>query len=42
MTYDEAKESAAPVIAEMNTAGQKIAQKYGQKFRAFSFVTLMR
>lgn len=42
LSYDEAKLEAKPIIDEMNRRGSIVAQKYGKKFRPFSFAALMR
>ena len=40
--YDEAKKEAEPIIAEMNRLGKEVADKFGKKFKKFTFITLMR
>lgn len=42
INYYEAKAEAEPIIAEMNTKGRKIAKKFGQKFKPFTFAYLIR
>ena len=42
ITYDEAKAEAQPIIDEMNKKGLEIAEKYGKKFKGFTFSSLMR
>ena len=41
-TYYEAKEEAAPIIEEMNLKGREIAKKYNQRYKPFTFSSLMR
>ena len=40
--YDEAKKEAEPIIEEMNKKGKEIAKKFKQRFKPFTFVSLMR
>ena len=42
ITYEQAKEEAIPVLNEMNTKGKVIAKKHGQRYRPFTFSSLMR
>ena len=42
ITYEQAKIELEPVILEMNIKGKEIAKKYGQKFRQFTFASLIR
>lgn len=42
ITYYEAKTEAEPIIEEMNQKGKEIAKKYNQKFKPFTFASLMR
>ncbi len=40
--YYKAKEEAQPIIDEMNLKGKEIAKKYNQKYKPFTFSSLMR
>lgn len=40
--YDRCKKEAAPYIATLNEAGQKVADDNGRKFTKLSFTSLMR
>ena len=40
--YDEAKKEAEPIIEEMNKKGKEIAKKFKQRFKPFTFASLMR
>jgi ribosomal protein S11 len=42
ITYDKAKEMAAPHLAAMNEKAQEIAKKYGLKPRPITFAAFMR
>ena len=42
ITYYQAKEEAQPIIDEMNIKGKEIAKKYGQRFKPFTFSSIMR
>lgn len=42
ISYDEAKAEAQPIIDEMNKKGREVAKKYKQKFKGFTFSSLMR
>lgn len=42
LEYNEAKIEAEPIILEMNLKGKEIAKKFNQKFRPFTFASLMR
>jgi ribosomal protein S11 len=42
ITYDKAKEMAAPHIAAMNEKAAEIAKKYGVKPRKVTFAAFMR
>ena len=42
ITYYEAKAEAEPIIEEMNEKGKVIAKKYNQKFKPFTFASLIR
>jgi ribosomal protein S11 len=42
ITYDKAKEMAAPHLAAMNEKAQEIAKKYGLKPRQITFAGFMR
>jgi hypothetical protein len=42
LTYDQAKETAQPLIDEMNVKAEAIAKEHGQKFRKFTFNGIMR
>ena len=42
ISYYQAKEEAQPVIDEMNAKGKEIAKKYNQRFKPFTFSSLMR
>ncbi|MBR5202372.1 MAG: hypothetical protein IKW45_03820 [Clostridia bacterium] len=42
LSYYQAKELAQPIIDEMNERGKIIAKKYNQRFKPFTFASLMR
>lgn len=42
ITYDQAKEMAEPIIAEINEKAKEIAKKYGVKPGLVNFNSLMR
>lgn len=42
LDYYEAKKQAEPIILEMNIKGKEIANKFGQRFKPFTFAGLMR
>lgn len=42
ITYDQAKEQAAPVIARINDRAKEIAKKYGKSHHEITFKELMR
>jgi len=42
ISYDQAKELAKPIIAEMNIRSAEIAKKYDQRPHKFSFAGLIR
>jgi abortive infection bacteriophage resistance protein len=42
ITYDKAKEMAAPHLEAMNQKAQEIAKKYGIKPRVITFAAFMR
>jgi ribosomal protein S11 len=42
ITYDKAKEMAAPHLMAMNEKAQEIAKKYGAKPRQITFAAFMR
>jgi hypothetical protein len=42
ISYDEAKEKAAPLINELNIRASKVAKKHGKKAVKFSFTKMMR
>ena len=42
LSYYQAKELAQSTIDEMNERGKVIAKKYNQRFKPFTFASLMR
>lgn len=42
ITYDEAKEQAAPIIAAINERAKEIAKKHGKRPQTVSFGAIMR
>jgi hypothetical protein len=42
ISYDRAKEMAAPHLEAMNKKGRKIAKKHGLKHRPITFAAFMR
>lgn len=42
LTYDEAKEAAAPIINRINTRAKEIAKKHGKRPQLVSFAAIMR
>lgn len=42
ITYDEAKELAAPVIEAINTKAKEIAKRHGKRPQLVSFGAIMR
>lgn len=42
ITYEKAQELAKPIIKRINEKGKEIAKKYGKKYRAVTFIELMR
>ena len=42
ITYDEAKKEAEPILAEINTKGAEIAQRWGKKHKPLTFGYVMR
>lgn len=42
ITYDEAKEQAAPVIARINERAKEIAKKHGRRPQYINFAAVMR
>lgn len=42
ISYAEAKELAAPVIADINAKAKEIAKKYGKRPQLVSFAAIMR
>lgn len=42
ITYDEAKEQAAPIIEAINTKAKEIAKRHGKRPQLVSFGAIMR
>ena len=42
LSYDEAQQEAAPIIARMNERAREIAKKHGRTHHDFTFKEIMR
>jgi hypothetical protein len=42
ITFDEAKIQVMPLLAEMNEKGEKIAKKFGKKYKKLTFGYVFR
>jgi polyhydroxyalkanoate synthesis regulator phasin len=42
LTHEQAKAQVQPLLAEMNIKGEKIAKKFGKKYRALTFGYVFR